>query len=99
MTPEGKVKAQIRQYLDAIGAYHFWPVQSGYGAATVDCLACVNGRWVAIEVKRPGVVEATPRQRRVLAKVHEAGGFGFVTDSLTRTKKMIEDHVLGKYRP
>lgn len=97
MTPEGRVKKQIRNYLDEIGAYHFWPVQTGYGAATVDCLASINGRFVGIEVKKPGTIAATPRQRLTLAAIHEGGGFGFVTDSLERTKKMIEDHVLGQY--
>ncbi len=89
MTPEGKVKAEIKAYLDLIGAYHFWPVQMGMGAATVDCLACINGKFFAIEVKRPGG-KATGRQRFVLGKVNKAGGIGFTTDSLEKLKEHVE---------
>ena len=32
--PEAKVKDAIKTYLKEIGAYQFWPVQTGYGAAT-----------------------------------------------------------------
>lgn len=97
MTPESKVKAQIKTYLKSIGAYQFWPVQTGYGSPALDCFACVKGRFISIEVKRPGVFKATPRQRLIAAEVVTAGGLAFVTDSLERTIKMINDHVLGDY--
>ena len=44
MTPEGKVKVKVKNLLNAYGAYHFWPVQTGMGARTLDCLGCHNGR-------------------------------------------------------
>lgn len=98
-TPEGRVKAQIKAYLTSLGAYQFWPVQTGYGSTTVDCLACIQGKFVAIEVKRPGgEMYATVRQRLVIKQVGEAKGLAFVTDSLERTKRMIEDHVLEVYQ-
>ena len=44
MTPEGKVKVKVKNLLNAYGCYHFWPVQTGMGASTLDCLGCHNGR-------------------------------------------------------
>lgn len=99
MTPEGKVKQQIKAYLTELGAYQFWPVQMGMGATTVDCLACVNGRFFGIEVKRAGVTEATPRQNHVLKLIGGAKGVAFVTDSFARAKKFIDDFGLGLYNP
>lgn len=54
MTPEGKVKVKVKNLLNAYGCYHFWPVQTGMGARTLDCLGCHNGRFFAIETKAPG---------------------------------------------
>lgn len=98
MTPEGKLKKQVKAYLRSIGAYQFWPVQTGYGAATLDCLACINGRWVAIETKAPGLMP-TPRQSSTIGEMSKAGGIAFATDSIERTRKYIEDHVLNGYEP
>lgn len=54
MTPEGKVKVKVKNILNAYGCYHFWPVQMGMGARTLDCLGCYNGHAFAIETKAPG---------------------------------------------
>jgi hypothetical protein len=75
--PEGKLKAEVKAYLKEQGAYFFMPVQTGFGAATVDFLCCVKGRFVAIETKvRPR--RATLRQMRCLEHVRDAGGVAFV---------------------
>src|SRR5262249_28281728 len=54
MTPEAKVKARAKKVLNAHGAYHFWPVQTGMGSRTLDCLGCIRGAFFAIETKAPG---------------------------------------------
>jgi hypothetical protein len=73
--PEAKVKDEIREYLKSIGAYQFWPVQVGMGAATIDALVCWRGMFVGIEVKRPDTRPApTPRQNRVLDEIASASG-------------------------
>lgn len=81
MTPEGKIKQKIKKLLDMYGEqiYIFMPVQSGYGAVTVDFLCCINGRFVAIEAKAPGK-KPTPRQDEVLRRVEAARGIWFVID-------------------
>ena len=79
MTPEGRVKAKLKWWLKA-APWSFWPVQTGYGAATVDCFTAVAGRGqlVAIECKREGVTKPTPRQSLEMQKIRRAGGLTFV---------------------
>jgi|SRR5579863_68565 len=83
MTPEGYEKQQVKAFLKSLGAYQFWPVQMGYGAATIDCLACINGRFVGIEVKkkdyRPS--DITKRQAVILNQIDTAKGEIFVGDA------------------
>jgi hypothetical protein len=71
---EAEVKKDIKKYLDSIGAYHFWPVQMGYGARTVDCLVCFKGRFFAFEVKRPKGGKLTTKQCNILNDIRKAGG-------------------------
>ena len=73
MTPEGKVKADVKKYLKARGAYFFMPVQYGYGAAALDFFVCLDGRFIAIETKAPGK-KLTARQEEVARKIEDAGG-------------------------
>ena len=89
-SPEAKVKDEIRAYLKSQGAYQFWPVQTGYGAATVDALVCWRGWLVAIEVKRPDTrPEPTPRQKSVLRDIAAAGGATVVAYSVDDVRKRL----------
>jgi hypothetical protein len=72
MTPEGRVKAKLKKELVEHGYYQFWPVQTGYGAATVDCLACSLGVFVGFECKAPGK-KLTPRQLTTMRAMRKAG--------------------------
>jgi hypothetical protein len=78
-TPEGKVKSVVKKLLADAGAYQFWPVQSGYGSFTVDCLGCHKGSAFAIETKAPGK-KASERQLATLDEITEAGGKTFIID-------------------
>jgi len=99
MTPEGVVKKQIRDWLKSVGAYVFSPVQMGIGSRTLDLLCCIKGRFVAIEVKRPGVNEPTKIQALCIREIAQAGGIAFTTNSLERTKDYIAQHVFNHYNP
>ena len=68
MTPEGKVKVKVKNVLNAYGCYHFWPVQTGMGARTLDCLGSHNGRAFAIETKAPGK-KLTEQQRSIADRI------------------------------
>ena len=82
MTPEGRVKKNIKRVLDSFGVYYFCPVQSGIGAAGVDfhCVMrvhyVVDGKLVGvplaffIEAKKPGG-EPTGRQDNFMRERRE----------------------------
>jgi hypothetical protein len=57
-TPEGKVKKLVRDALNDTRIWSFWPVPSGYQAATLDVLCAVRVRhtpvFFVVEVKKPG---------------------------------------------
>jgi len=83
---EDKVKKALKAVLEGWGCYHFWPVQSGIGAHTVDCLALIPikvtkemvgttlGVFAAIETKRTKIDKPTGAQGGVLRQVRAAGG-------------------------
>jgi hypothetical protein len=76
-TPEGKVKHQVKQLLDAAGAWHNWPVPGGYGIPMLDCVGCIDGFFFAIETKAPGQ-HLTPRQEFTKAQMEAAGAKVFI---------------------
>lgn len=80
-TPEGRVKDEIKRHLKALGAYWFMPVQSGFGASTLDFLVCLNGRFIGIETKRAGVHEPSARQKIVMEQIEAAGGIAILAQS------------------
>lgn len=80
LTEEGHLKKQVKAYLKSIGAQYYMPVPGGFGKQSVDFLCCINGRYVAIETKKPGK-GATKRQDIFLTEVQEAGGIGFCCDT------------------
>lgn len=89
MTPEGKVKADIKKWLKDRGAYFFMPVQTGYGATTLDFLVCLNGRFIGIEAKAPGK-QASARQRLVMDAIREANGDSCCVDSVEALEEYLK---------
>lgn len=74
MTPEGKVKQELKRHLDAQRYYYFMPVQTGRGRKTVDFLVCAEGRFIAIEAKATRKEKPTALQMHTLKQVTNAGG-------------------------
>ena len=81
MTPERKVKIAVKKVLKEMGAYQFWPVQTGMGAPTLDCIGCYQERFFAIETKAPGK-KPTPRQELTIQQMRNAQAMVFVIDSV-----------------
>lgn len=78
MTPEAKVKKQIRAILDAEGVYYAMPMGTGYGNSGVpDFLCCVAGKFVAIEAKA-GKGKTTALQDANIDKIRSAAGVALV---------------------
>ena len=95
MTPEGKVKKDIKEYLDTLEKSACWwymPVQTGFGKTGIpDFILCVNGRFVAIEVKRGDGKKqrARARQAIVLEDIQFAGGTAKIVTSVEQVKDII----------
>lgn len=81
MTPEGKVKKDIKVYLDSMAPRlrYFMTQNTGMGESGIaDIIGVVDGRGFAIEVKRADGGELTPWQLRFLRSWKSAGGLAFV---------------------
>jgi hypothetical protein len=80
MTPEGKVKHEVKKQLRPIAyLWDFMPVQNGMGKPALDFLLCVNGHFIAIETKAKGK-KLTTRQEHTKAEMEAAGAKVFVVD-------------------
>lgn len=96
MTPEAKVKAQIKKILDATAAYYAMPIGTGYGNSGVpDFLCCVKGTFVAIEAKA-GKGKTTALQDAHLERIKNSGGVAMVVNeqnigTLKQTLEEIRD--------
>ncbi|MCE5387967.1 MAG: VRR-NUC domain-containing protein [Acidithiobacillus sp.] len=96
MTPEGKVKVKIREYLKARGDnYSFTPIGSGYGTAGVpDRIVCWRGQFIGIEVKAPGKLKTqTPIQKKAQQEIEKTGGVYLLVDSVETVKEWFEGGV------
>ena len=82
-TPEKKVKKKVVEILKQYNAYYFYPVTGGFGASGVpDIVACVNGRFLGIEVKADAKKRGpTALQQKNLNEINKTGGVGVVIDA------------------
>ena len=90
-TPEGTTKDDIKDVLKEYGdeLYAFWPVQTGYGVRTIDCIICFRGQFIAVEAKRKGA-RARKFQERVLDKIREANGHAICIDNAAELKDTLD---------
>ncbi len=87
---EKQIENQIKQYLDSIGAWHIKTHGNMFSkAGTPDVVACLKGKFVAIEVKQPGGV-VSALQAAHIELIKKAGGIAFVAYSLEETKEHFE---------
>lgn len=84
MTPEGRVKDQVKKLLKKFSpqVYYHMPVQNGMGRPCLDFNGCANGRRFDIETKAPGQ-KPTPRQQLTISDLERAGSRVFVIDGDT----------------
>lgn len=87
-TPEGKSKKQIKDYLNALGVFHRWPVPNGMGGDQLDCYGCNEGRYFTVEVKRgDGKGKVTPRQLAHMRQVEASGGLAILATNAEEVKQ------------
>lgn len=95
MTPEGRVKTQVKDWLNAHGVWHFSPVSNGMGRHGIpDLICCYQGRFLGIECKAPGKRHTvTPLQQRELRKIDAAGGIALVVDDASQLPHLLGDMI------
>ena len=88
---EQHIQTSIIKYIKSIGGLPIKQNQIGiYAQAGVpDIIACIKGRFVAIEVKRPGQ-KPTPIQEAFLESITKKGGVAFWSDNLDRVKSLLK---------
>lgn len=87
MNPEARVKLKVKALLAKFDClWQHWPVQTGYGAPTLDCTGAIRGKAFAIETKAPGK-KPTPRQELTIAEMRRAGIAVFVIGETETYKK------------
>ena len=93
MTPEGKVKNNIKKILKAHDAYYSMPIGTGFGAMGVpDFLVCNKGRFIGIEAKTVGN-NPTRLQESNMAHIRSCGGIALVVNE--HNLKELEDLLNG----
>lgn len=94
MTPEAKVKKQIRKILDITRTYYAMPIGTGYGSSGVpDFLVCHAGHFVGVEAKA-GKGKTTALQEDNLQRIRNSGGTTLVINetNLHELEKLLGVH-------
>lgn len=78
MGMEKMFETKIKSHLDKCGAYHVKFFANSYTKVGVpDVLVCLNGKFVAIEVKAPNG-KPSALQIHNLEQIRDAGGYGLL---------------------
>jgi hypothetical protein len=90
MTPEAKVKAEIKKVLAGYDCWYFMPMMNGYGRTGVpDFIGCYKGRLFAVEAKSEAG-KLTPNQEREIAAIEGVGGKVVVARSGNAVKELLD---------
>jgi Holliday junction resolvase len=88
-TIEKHIENQIKRYLDQQGVWYMKVHGGMYQKAGVpDILCCIDGRFVGIEVKRPGGV-ISPLQQLNIDDINRQGGIAFVAYSVEDVRQQL----------
>ena len=80
MTPEAKVKKQVKRILDIVGCYYFFPQTGGYGSSGVpDIVVCHKGKFIGIECKA-GYNKLTELQKHNIDLINNNKGLAIVVN-------------------
>lgn len=101
MTPEGKVKKKVKEYLKEIGAWYYMPVSNGMGrVGCPDILVCYKGLFMAFETKAPGKIKnVTANQEREIRDITSANGLALVVDDVEQVKEAINARLIQSNKP
>jgi hypothetical protein len=81
MTPEGKVKKKVKNFLNQTeGCWFFMPATYGFGRSGVpDIVGCYRGHFFAIECKANGN-KPTALQEKAMRDIQTGGGVTWLVD-------------------
>jgi len=87
---EKNIVAAIMRYLKTVPHCFAWKTHGGmYGTAGMpDIIICLNGRFVALEVKTP-IGKLTMLQESTLKRIKDAKGKAYKVTSLQEVKEII----------
>lgn len=92
MTPEGRVKEDLKAYLKSLGdsCWYYMPVPMGYGKRGVpDFIICYKGHFLAPETKA-GKETSKPWQDEQQQQIRAAGGKSLRVTDIEVVRKWIE---------
>ena len=89
---ERDIVAAILRHLKAVPRCFAWKTHgSAYGAAGLpDIIACIDGRFVAFEVKTPAG-KASKLQEVTIRKISDAGGAAHIVRSAEAVKNILKE--------
>lgn len=88
---EKNIENKIKNYLKQHDIYYFKVHGNGFMRAGIpDIVACINGKFVGIEVKRPGG-KASPLQLINIENIIKNKGFAYIVYSFEEAKKIIDE--------
>lgn len=99
MGPEKIFETKIKEFLSEHNIWHVkYFANRNTKSGIPDILACVNGYFVAIEVKAQGGT-VKELQKYHLGKIRESGGFGYVVypSGFEELKRVILDLLADKF--
>lgn len=99
MALEKLYENKIKKYIKSVGGYFVKYHGNAYSTnGTPDILACINGYFLAIEVKAP---EGKPSELQLvkIADIRKAGGFGYVAypSGWFKLKDIIDGLLIDKF--
>lgn len=94
---ESRLQKKIKESLEKTYEGSFWYVVHGgpYQRRGIpDIVGCLNGIFIAIEVKLPGKEHTlTGIQKHTIAQINESGGMAFMTTSVEETLYMLKTYL------
>ena len=91
MASEQTIQKQIVKYLESLPNSFVFVTITSSKSGIPDIIACVNGLYVGIEVKKPGKLDTvSPIQQHQLAQIREAKGLALVASCVADVSRHFE---------
>lgn len=99
--PEAEFQSAVIQYLQIHFGPRFWHINHlgglGQRSGIPDILACIGGRFLALEIKSPtGKGRLGPQQQEELEAIRAAGGVAGVVASWEELERLLEELERGR---